>query len=181
MTQPNVATVEPRFRRRMPCSLRIAGKEHRALVLNLSRGGLFVRTTARILPGTRIELDLLVDGAPGAVPLCANVVWRRLSTSTISQMNEGGLGLRLADIPAAYDAFVRELSGPSPPEHPPPVASASPRSNASAGRFDVRLKQHAGPRSRWLQVEGYDEAAARTNALSSAGQDWEILEVRRAS
>ena len=46
-------------------------------------------------------------------------------------------------------------------------------------RFDVRLKQQTGPRSRWLQVDVRDEAAARTNALSSAGDQWEILEVRR--
>jgi len=165
----------------MPCSLRIAGKEHRALVLNVSRGGLFVRTTARILPGTRIQLELLLDGAPGAVPLCANVVWRRFSTSTISQMNEGGLGLSLAGVPDTYDAFVRELSGESPVADSRRVPNPSPRSDPSVGRFDVRVKQHAGPRSRWLQVDGNDEAAARTNALSSAGQGWEILEIRRAS
>jgi Tfp pilus assembly protein PilZ len=153
----------------MPCSLRIDGREHRALVLNLSTGGLFVRTTARARPGARIELELPVEGKRESLPLCASVVWRRLTPSTVSQLNEGGLGLRISDAPPAYLDLMAELSGD------PSVAETQLLC------FDVRVKQSAGPRSRWLRVDGSDEAAACALALSKAGADWEILEVRRAS
>lgn len=175
---PDVLPAEPRFRHRMSCSLRIGGQVHRALVLNLSRGGLFVRTTARVRPGAKIELDLPLRDPQGedaeTIGLRANVVWRRVSASTMSHMNHGGIGLRLSDAPAAYDALVRELAGDRAGE----PAAAAPTATSC---FEVRIKQNSGPRSRWLQVVGGDETAACTSALARAGRDWEILEVRRAS
>lgn len=156
---PTNPSPQPRFHRRMPCSLRIDGREHRALVVNLSRGGLFVRTTLRAMHGARLELDLPLISTPDAVPLHTSVVWHRTATSSVAQLNGGGLGLQLGKVPAAYEALMCELA-----IRPPIVELA-------ATRFDVRLKQHSGPRSRWLQVDGDDEAAARADALSAAGVD----------
>lgn len=175
----------------MPCSLRIDGKVHRALVLNLSRRGLFVRTTARARPGARIELDLPI-ASRDPVPLEARVVWRRVSASTVAALNEGGLGLRLSDPPASYDAFVSELFGDLPTPRPTTADEladrATARSNGVRGTtgdapapcFEVRVKQRSGPRSRWVRATGVDDAAAATSALAQVGDDWEILEIRRA-
>ena len=172
----------------MPCSLRVDGKVHRALVLNLSRGGLFVRTTARARPGARIELDLPL-ASRGAVPLEARVVWRRVAASTVAALNEGGLGLRISDPPASYDAFVSELFGDLPTPRPAtvddPPASGTDGATATSGDapalcFEVRVKQRSGPRSRWVRAAGASDADAATAALAQVGDDWEILEIRRA-
>ena len=71
------ATPEPRIRKRVPCHLSLEQDSFPGMVLNLSRGGLFVQTSFTPARGESIELD--VDGARTRQPIAlkVEVVWRR--------------------------------------------------------------------------------------------------------
>ena len=175
---------EPRFRHRIPCSLSIGGRQHSALVLNVSNGGLFVRTTAVARRGDAVEIDLPLERNPAPVGLRAQVVWHRVAHSAARLVADGGLGLRLTEPPQEYRAFLGGLAGTEAPASGAsgPIESAAPEPPAAAGEgFEVRMKQRGGPRSRCMRVAANDEADAREAGLASAGEGWEVLEVRRRS
>ena len=50
--------VHPRVRKRIPCELAVGGDRHRGLVLNVSRGGLYVQTHAEAQVGSLVGVDL---------------------------------------------------------------------------------------------------------------------------
>ena len=68
---------EPCFKKRVPCRLQITGGSHAGMVLNVSRGGLFVQTTAGASPGEAVHLEL-APGEGEPLALDARVVWRRV-------------------------------------------------------------------------------------------------------
>ena len=61
--------VDPRFKKRVPCRLRAPGGAGAGMVLNVSRGGLFVQTSTVASPGQTVHIDLGVDDA---VPLAVD-------------------------------------------------------------------------------------------------------------
>lgn len=159
---------EPRFRKRVPCRLQVTGASHAGMVLNVSRGGLFVQTTAGADPGEAVHLEL----APGdAEPLAldARVVWRRVVAPHLRTVSTGGMGLAIQYASAAWFGFVAGLAGSAVPDE----VAAVPR--AAASSFRVRLRLAGSPRTRSLVVAAADESQARERACQIAGAHWVVL------
>jgi Tfp pilus assembly protein PilZ len=153
------------------------------MVLNVSRGGLFVQTGAGPQPGSRVSIDLDLASRSDAVSLGGRVVWRRVVASHLRTLSQGGIGVRIEAAAEAYYRFLSELAGGVPPSSRPSTpagrASSAPRSPAEApGReYRVRVKQDGGPRSRTLWVRSESEEEARGRALANVGAGWVILEL----
>ena len=187
------AHTDPRIRRRIPCSLEVQGLRQKALVLNLSRTGLFVQTNTRVKRGTEVAVSLDVGKPPESLALPARVVWARGGASRNLGTDEGGLGLRLGSTPLGYLAMCDELLpvlksavgsqvGARPDRSAKPAVEAAPV--IPLHPYRVRLKLAGSARTRWVEVEAVTREAASREALALAapgtprGAVWEVLEVR---
>jgi Tfp pilus assembly protein PilZ len=175
------AQAEPRFRKRLPCRLKVAGGSHSAMVLNVSRCGLFVQTSAGPPPGASVAIDLDVARHPDTLPIGARVVWRRVVAPHLRALSQGGIGVRIDSAPEAYYGFLAGVAGETPGARPsggPETSGPAPeaRSDASTMEFRVRVKQTGGPRSRTLTLRCESVEEARARALAIVGSDWVILE-----
>ncbi len=181
------ATSEPRYRKRVPCQLVIGDGRHPGMVLNVSRGGLFVQTSARARPGDRVRIALNASSQRNAIGLEARVVWKRVSPPQLQSFTQGGVGLEIQLASEPYYDFLAGVATPAGEEpraskiyeNPETVAETQPAPRSS--RFRVRVGQRGGPRSRTLVVEGGTEDDARRRALASTGAGWTILEIEPAS
>ena len=177
---------EPRFRKRLPCRLKVAGGSHSAMVLNVSRGGLFVQTGAGPPPGADVLVDLDVASRSDTVPIGGKVVWRRMVSPHLRSVSQGGVGVRIESAPEAYYSFLSGMTGEVPRtsssaacESAEPVPESP--SDSPGIQFRVRVKQEGGPRSRTLTLHCESEKEARERALSIAGAGWMVLELDRSS
>lgn len=171
------AYAEPRFRQRLPCQLRAGQSAFAGMVLNLSRGGLFVQTTAGVRPGQAVRLELSL-GPHGAIPIEGRVVWRRVVASQLRTVMAGGFGLRIRSAPKPYLEYLEGLAQGDrtpPPSSAPPTAPARP-----SDAYRVRLQQQDGPRSRVLTVNAESEKDARRRALQIVGGTWVVVESHRS-
>jgi Tfp pilus assembly protein PilZ len=180
-----VTQAEPRFKKRLPCRVKVAGSSHAGMVLNMSRGGLFIQTSAGPSPGAGVMVDLDVASRSDTVPIGARVVWKRVVASHLRTLSHGGVGVRIESAPEAYYQFLSAVTGEMPVSPPSAggevVAPALESPSDSAGmEFRVRIKQEGGPRSRTMVLHGESEAEARTQALRAVGAGWVILEVERS-
>ena len=67
---------EERIQKRIPCSIEFQGEVHQAIVLNLSRAGLFVQT--RVSPRRGAKVAVALDsGKGGRLDLPTRVAWKR--------------------------------------------------------------------------------------------------------
>jgi hypothetical protein len=163
---------DPRFKKRLPCRLRAPGGAGSGMVLNVSRGGLFVQTSAAASPGEAIHIDLDVDaGVPLAVDAC--VVWRRVVGAHLRSVTTGGFGARIQYAPDAWFGFLSGLAGSE-------VETPAPERPAGGRVYRVRLRLAGSPRTRIVVVESLDEAAARERAREIAGAQWVVLDLARA-
>ena len=161
-----------RYRKRLPCRLAVPNGAYSGLVLNLSRGGLFVQTSAAASPGEAVHLDLSLGDAD-AVGLDTRVVWRRVVAPHLRSVSQGGMGVHIQYANDAYFGFVARLAeGPAADEPAPARSVAGPA-------FRVRLRLAGGSRTRVLTVTGADEAAARERARQQAGAQWAVLDLER--
>jgi hypothetical protein len=156
------------------------------MVLNLSRGGLFVQTGAGPPPGAEVRVDLDVASESDAVPIGGRVVWRRVVAPHLRTITQGGVGVRIESAPEVYYSFLSGVAGEMP-------ADCSPAGTATAGTaresrpdspeiaFRIRVKQEGAPRSRTLTLHSESEEEARDRALEIAGAGWTILELERSS
>jgi hypothetical protein len=154
----------------MPSEVSIGGSRHQGFVLNVSRGGLYVQTSAGAEVGSVVEVELAPPAPARSIPLKARVVWRRVPPARAYGVNEGGVGLCIQSAPASYDELLDELL--PPPECP--AAAAAP----AALRFQVRLRLAGSQRSRTLLVDADSEEGARARAVAQVGGGWTILELR---
>jgi Tfp pilus assembly protein PilZ len=169
---------EPRFRKRVPCRLRWEGRSFSGLVLNLSRGGLFVQTSAAARPGDHVELNLSELSRP-ADALTGEVVWRRAASHELRSVAQSGMGLRLHRAPEAYYELLSQLAPNEPfPSRQADVRPDAERTGTPSRRFVVRIKRDGGPRTKTLSVEAPSEEDARSRTLASAGEGWSILDLR---
>ena len=81
--QPHAAA---RYKRRVLCRMQLGESRYSGVVLNLSRTGLFIQTSASAGPGEPIRLEL-----SGQIPLRAQVVWRRKVAAHLRSIAEGGI------------------------------------------------------------------------------------------
>lgn len=182
---------EPRFKKRVPCQLTVEGSAYSGMVLNVSRGGLFVQTSAHALPGEAVRVALQPPAGGDRIEVGARVVWKRVVAAQLRSVTQGGVGLRIHDAPETYYSFLVNVSGHRPPRAVPAAAPKPPRRAAAsrpapaaepappAGRFRVRAKQRGAPRSRTVLLDCATEEEAREGALSTLGDKWIVLEVTR--
>lgn len=166
--------VAKRFKRRMACELLYEGHSQRSIVLDVSRTGLFVQTSARLNPGAAVELLLQLEGGREPIRIKTRVARQKAVPSTLTSVAQGGIGLRILEAPAAYYEVVNEKPPAQAPPLPPPPAAAPPKP-----RFRVRVKQTDGPRSRVLEIDAESPERARAKALAEVGNGWEALAADR--
>jgi hypothetical protein len=191
--------VAKRIRRRMACELRAEGRRQRAIVLDFSRTGLFVQTSARLSPGAQVELWLQFEDQREPILLRAVVARQKAVPSNLTSVAQGGIGLRIVDAPRAYYELCGEAGDAAPTlppvragggaADPPGRAPATPASAAAKPappapppalpRFRVRVKQKDGPRSRILDIVAETAERARAAALAQVGAGWEALGAER--
>jgi hypothetical protein len=158
---------EPRFKKRVPCAVRIGGRRHSGIVLNVSRGGLYVQSSATASPGASVNVELTPSDRD-AIELEATVVWKRVVPTRLRGVAHGGVGLR---IERASEAWYRFFVGVASPGEKP-AAAARP-----ARRFRVCLGRPGSPRMRTLVVSAPDAGAASREALAQSGPGWRVREV----
>ena len=175
-----MAETEPRFRRRMPCRIFHGPREHAGVVLDVSRTGLFVQTSAAPGPGEPLELKLRAPRVDQDISLRAEVVWQKKVPSQLRTLVEGGIGVRIR---AADEEYFRLLAGFAQNEAPATRSPEARQKGAAAAAapvqdsFRVRIVQTGGPRSRWIACRAKDAAEAKRIALGRAGDGWEVAEV----
>jgi hypothetical protein len=162
--------VEPRYKKRVPCRIQVGAGAHRGMVLNVSRSGLFVQTTAGANPGDAVHLELALGSAE--LPVDARVVWRRVVAPHLRTVSTGGMGVQ---IQYASDAWYGFLAG---------LASNGAADGAGAPAddrlvFRVRLRHFGSPRTRTLVIAAADEREARARARQQVGAEWAVLELAR--
>jgi hypothetical protein len=163
--------VEPRYRKRVPCRLEVGGGSHRGMVLNVSRSGLFVQTTAGASPGDAVHLDLSLGDAD--LPVDARVIWRRVVAPHLRTVSTGGMGVQIQYASDAWYGFLAALAAGAPAEEAAPLAAQDD------GRlsFRARLRLLGSPRTRTFVVSAADVKEARERARQLAGADWRVLEL----
>jgi len=190
-----------RKRRQLPCTLTLDGRNHGGLILDLSPGGLFIQSSAKIKPGDQLEIQTTLPGVEGRVQMQVEVVRKVVVPAHLIKVARGGVGVRIINAPEAYYQFMDVLgveadAGPpkfrrsepksAEPKVGSPVAETEPETKAGADppapqpRFRVRIKQSKGPRSRTLSVDADSAEDARSQALHAAGAGWIVLDVERA-
>lgn len=138
------------------------------MVLNLSRGGMFVQTSAAASPGDAVHIDLSVAEAD-ALGVDARVIWRRVVAPHLRAVSTVGMGVHIQAASEAYFGLVARLAEGVPGEAPaaPPAGPA----------FRVRLRLAGSVRTRLVTVAAADAAEACARATERAGTQWVVLEV----
>jgi Tfp pilus assembly protein PilZ len=161
-----------RYRKRLPCRLEVPNGAYSGMVLNLSRGGLFVQTSAAASPGEAVHLDLSL-GVAFAIGLDGRVVWRRVVAPHLRAVSTAGMGVHIQYANDAYFGFVARLAEGVPADEPAAARGAAGPS------FRVRLRLAGGSRTRVLTMTGADEAEVRESARQQAGPQWAVLDLER--
>ncbi len=158
-----------REKRRATCELKIAGQPASGILIDISESGLFVQTNAMATPGTEVAVRIL--GNSGLPDQHFETVVARVKRvpSELLSVTPGGLGLKIVRARGAGANAARLAASAFAEPEPPPIPKR---------RFRVRLGQSGGKRSRLVDVDSADEAAARRAALALAGPGWEATEVR---
>jgi len=194
-----------RKRRQMPCTLMLDGRHHGGLILDVSPGGLYIQSSAKIKPGDQLEIQMTIPGAEGRHQLQVEVVRKIIVPARLLKIARGGVGVRIINAPEAYYQFMDDLgvtedAGTSKLEQlenrrakaAATSSAAKAKSEAEAApepkeeppapqsQFRVRIKQSQGPRSRTVSVEADSEEDARRQALHAAGAGWIVLGAERA-
>jgi hypothetical protein len=144
------------------------------MILNVSRSGLFVQTTASVKPGETIRVALNPGAQREAIPIDGQVVWKRVVAAHLRSVERGGLGLRIRNAPESYYSFLLEVA-----DRTGGAGSDQTAAGPDIPRYQLRLKQEGGPRSRVLQIHSESEDEARQRALDQMGPGWAVLEIKR--
>ncbi len=98
-----------RKRRQMPCTLTLDGRNHGGLILDVSPGGLYIQSSAKIKPGDQIEIQLTIPGIDGRHRLQVEVVRKVVVPARLLKIARGGVGVRIINAPEAYYQFMDGL------------------------------------------------------------------------
>jgi Tfp pilus assembly protein PilZ len=85
------------------------------MVLDVSRTGLFVRTSAAAKAGDEVEVMIRSREPETAIVLNAEVVWQRDVPPQLRNAVEGGLGLQIRYAPEPYYVLLSEAAQGSGP------------------------------------------------------------------
>jgi hypothetical protein len=97
-----------RIKRRLPCEFLPGGNRHRGIVVDLSPGGLFLRTDTALAPGAQLEVHLSGPRFP-EILLRAVVARRRFTPAVLATLIRRGVGLRIVQAPPQYYEALRGL------------------------------------------------------------------------
>ncbi len=101
--------LDPRFKKRLSCRLK-QERTYAGMVLDLSRTGLFVQTSAGAKPGDEVEVLLGGRERDAPVTLTAEVVWQRKVPHQLRVVVEGGVGLKIRYAPEPYYAILADAA-----------------------------------------------------------------------
>lgn len=170
-----------RVRCQLACEIHAARDQGVGTVLDMSEGGLAVRTPLEADQGDALRVRIEAPGGPLELEA---IVWHsRLVRSRGSEDRSWALGLMIAKAPDAYfhivprdaprDAMEPESDAPDLAD----AAAAIAADECSDGLvFRIRVKQLAGPRTRILSLNAESEDEARALASAELKDEWEILE-----
>lgn len=165
---------DERRKRRLTCQLRHGSEALRGIVLDVSRGGLFVQTSTPVPSGTEVIVAFPPRAEGPAFELRARVVRRRRVPQRLASLAPSGLGLQVLEAPDAYHDLVERREDRSHAAGDPaaPVAPTIPLQ-----KYRVRVTQRGSPRSRTLVLEAEHEQEARSRIAREMGADWDLVEI----
>ena len=99
----------PRIKKRLPCDVRVTGRQHSGMVLNLSPRGLFVQTHASVGPGDAVDVSLRVPAFGEPISLRTRVVWRRVVPQQLRNVAEGGFGVQIENASEDYYRYLTSI------------------------------------------------------------------------
>jgi hypothetical protein len=151
-----------RKRRQMPCTLTLDGRNHGGLILDMSPGGLYIQSSAKIKPGDQIEIQMTIPGIEGRHQLLVEVVRKVVVPVQLLKVARGGVGVRIVNAPEAYYQFMDELgvtadAGTSKIEQ---LENRRARSAAAPPLAEAKSEPDSEPKA-----EAEPEAKAETPAL----------------
>jgi len=177
--------VEPRVKKRLPCTLGHADRQQSGLILNLSQGGLFVQTNLPVEPGSLIDIGFRSPNGSEDIDLQGAVIWRRRVSSRMMGRTQSGMGVRLLGRPDAYTELMSsflERGEPEPARDGPvatPEVDETVEPARKANEYIVRLALDGSPRTRRLVIISANPGSARVDALAEAGEGWSVLDLRK--
>jgi hypothetical protein len=162
---------------RFPCEIFGTGSQDTGMVLDLSQGGLSIRTAFEAEQGESLTVRFKAPG--GEAIEVDTLLWhvRRLRD------NGGGkgirvLGLMISSACEAYSRLLPEAQGaPCEPADRTEVGGPDADDDGELTHFRIRVKQCSGPRTRVLTLSAESQEEARTLAVTQLGSDWEVLEL----
>jgi len=93
----------------MPCTLTLDGRNHGGLILDVSPGGLFIQSSAKIKPGDQLELQMTIPSVDGRLQLQVEVVRKVIVPARLLKVAHGGVGVRIINAPEAYYQYMDNL------------------------------------------------------------------------
>ena len=106
---------DPRFKKRVPCKLRRSQSSFSGLVLDVSRTGLFVQTSAAAKAGDEVEVMITRQNPAADFVVTTQVAWQRKVPAQLRSVVEGGLGLQIRYAPEPYYDLLAEAAERSAP------------------------------------------------------------------
>ncbi len=193
-----------RVKKRVSCTIISGGRRYTGVCLDVSPQGVFVQTSAKLDPGTTVDLELGI-GPEEALQMQARVARSKLVPAELRSIAKGGLGLHIDLPPEEYFRFYAKLSGtdltggPNERRRAPRCDEDQDKTSAEAGisakpkkkklpprmappqpklRYRVRLAQvSGGTRTRSVTVECNTIDDARDRALQTVDGDWKVLKI----
>ena len=98
----------------MSCRLRLGQQDHSGIVLDLSRQGMFVQTSATARIGDKVEVVLSRPERGAAITLVAGVRWLRRVPTQLRSVAQAGIGLQISHAEEAYYTLLAETQGSAP-------------------------------------------------------------------
>jgi hypothetical protein len=160
-----------RVRCQYPCEILRPKQGGQGTILDLSQGGLCLRSQVELDAGEQLLLRIPVAGEPLEVEA---MVWhsrrvKRRDTGQVSWL----VGLMLVRAP---DAYLELLPAAGAEDE----AAPSPAEGTALGTYRIRVQQRAGSLTRVLSLSAESRDEARSLALTALGHDWDVLEVKAA-
>jgi Tfp pilus assembly protein PilZ len=164
-----------RLSKRMTCAVSVGDQRYSGVVLNVSQGGLFVQTAASPRRGSCVAVELNPPGDGAAIPLDAEVVWRRVVPQQLRATAQGGMGMKILNADETYYGALAEWMRISlrPELRVAPEVLIDPE----AVPYRVRVREAGAPRTRLVSVDAASEDAACEAALGHVGEGWKVVEV----
>jgi len=190
----------PRRKKRLSCEIISEGSRYSGIALDVSATGLFVQTNVKPVPGSLVEIGLLLPGLAELVTMEARVARTKVVPAELLTLAHGGVGLALVRPDDAFLDFVAEMS----PEHAAAVAALRSKAggvgpnrggggsgaggrmrNGSTGasvakRFRIHAVETATGKRNSFLVTCETEQEASDEVLKQLGDDWQVLFIERA-